>query len=336
MSEHKPEHQRLPEFFNEPFRPPLGLRNPHAQTILSSMGRKLLKPKWQAEFLAQAQVREMNVAGVKLVVHTNFQNITSDQTPLIMMIPGWLGNVESTYVLSGAHTLWQGGFNVVRINLRDHGDTAHLNSGLFHSALIDEVVALVKTLMSEFPSAPAGLIGYSMGGNFALRIAKQIPELATLAICPALSPEETMLKISGNIIYEQYFMRKWRGLWVKKPAAFPQLYNFKDAMNLSSVISLTDYFVKYHTQYTNTDDYFAAYDLSKGALEGVKAKILAAGDDPIIPAKHYANLPDSISLDWVDYGGHGAFLENWQFESWCDRYSCAFFNQAFTNERNLL
>lgn len=278
----------------------------------------------------------MNVAGVKLVVHTNFQNITSDQTPLIMMIPGWLGNVESTYVLSGAHTLWQGGFNVVRINLRDHGDTAHLNSGLFHSALIDEVVALVKTLMSEFPSAPAGLIGYSMGGNFALRIAKQIPELATLAICPALSPEETMLKISGNIIYEQYFMRKWRDLWVKKQAAFPQLYNFKDAMNLSSVTSLTDYFVKYHTEYTNTDDYFAAYDLSKGALEGVNAKILAAGDDPIIPAKHYANLPDSISLDWVDYGGHGAFLENWQFESWCDRYSCAFFNQAFTNERNLL
>ena len=175
-----------------------------------------------------------------------------------------------------------------------------------------------------------------MGGNFALRIAKQIPELATLAICPALSPEETMLKISGNIIYEQYFMRKWRDLWVKKQAAFPQLYNFKDAMNLSSVTSLTDYFVKYHTEYTNTDDYFAAYDLSKGALEGVNAKILAAGDDPIIPAKHYANLPDSISLDWVDHGGHGAFLENWQFESWCDRYSCAFFNQAFTNERNLL
>ena len=97
MSEHKPEHQRLPEFFNEPFRPPLGLRNPHAQTIFSSMGRKLLKPKWQAEFLAQAQVREMNVAGVKLVVHTNFQKINSNQTPLIMMIPGWLGNVESTY-----------------------------------------------------------------------------------------------------------------------------------------------------------------------------------------------------------------------------------------------
>ena len=324
------------KFFNEPFEPPLGMRNPHSQTILSSMGRKFFKAKWQSEFLAQAQVRELNVAGVTLVVHSNFQSITSDQTPLVMMIPGWLGNVESTYVLSGAHTLWQGGFNVIRINLRDHGDTAHLNSGLFHSALIDEVVALVKTLISESPNAPAGIIGYSMGGNFALRIAKQIPKLATLAVCPALSPEETMLKISGNIIYEQYFMRKWRGLWSKKQAAFPQLYNFEDAMNLSSVISLTDYFVKYHTEYTNTDDYFAAYDLSNGALEGVRAKILAAGDDPIIPAKHYANLPESVSLDWVDHGGHGAFLENWQFESWCDRYSCAFFNQAFTNERNLL
>lgn len=336
MNEPKRNHPSQAEFFNEPFEPPFGLKNPHAQTIFSSMGRKFLKPKWQPEFLAKAQVREMNVAGVKLVVHSNFQNITSNQTPFVMMIPGWLGNVESTYVLSGAYALWQAGFNVVRINLRDHGDTAHLNSGLFHSALIDEVVALVKTLMAEFPQAPAGLIGYSMGGNFALRIAKQIPEITTLAICPALSPEETMLKINGNIIYEQYFMRKWRDLWSKKQTAFPQLYNFQDAMDLSSVISLTDYFVKYHTEYTNTDDYFAAYDLTNGALEGVRAKILAAGDDPIIPAIHYANLPDSISLDWVDHGGHGAFLENWQFESWCDRYSCAFFDQAFTSERNLL
>ena len=336
MSEPKHNYPPQAEFFNEPFDPPFGLKNPHTQTIFSSMGRKFFKAKWQPAFVARAQVREISVASVKLVVHTNFQNITSNQTPLIMMIPGWLGNVESTYVLSGAHSLWQAGFNVVRINLRDHGDTAHLNSGLFHSALVNEVVALVKALKEEFPQAPAGLIGYSMGGNFALRIAKQIPELTTLAVCPALSPEETMLKISGNIIYEQYFMRKWRALLSKKQTAFPQLYNFQDAMNLSSITSLTDYFVKYHTEYTNTDDYFAAYDLSNGALQGVTAKILAAGDDPIIPAKHYANLPDSISLDWVNHGGHGAFLENWQFESWCDRYSCAFFNQALTSEHNLL
>ena len=336
MSDPKHNYPPQAEFFNESFKPPFGLRNPHSQTIFSSMGRKFLKAKWQPEFLATTQVREINVAGVKLVVHSNFQNTTSGQTPLIMMVPGWLGNVESTYVLSGAHALWQGGFNVVRINLRDHGDTAHLNSGLFHSALIDEVVVLVETLMNEFPQAPAGLIGYSMGGNFALRIAKQIPELITLAICPALSPKETMLKISNNIIYEQYFMRKWRDLWSKKQVAFPQLYNFEDAMSLSSVTSLTNYFVKYHTEYDNTDDYFAAYDLTGGALNGVKAKILAAGDDPIIPAEHYANLPNSISLDWVASGGHGAFLENWQFESWCDRYSYAFFNHAFANERNLL
>lgn len=328
--------QITPSFFADPFQPPVGLQNPHVQTILSSVGRKVLKAKWQQSFLSQAQVREISVADVKLVVHINFQNSPSDQTPLVMMIPGWLGNVDSTYVLSGAHALWQSGFNVVRINLRDHGDTADLNSGLFHSALIDEVVALVEYLMAEFPKSPAGLIGYSMGGNFALRIAKKIPSLSTLAICPALSPEDTMLKISGNIIYEQYFMRKWRGLWSKKQAAFPELYNFKDAMNLSSVTALTDYFVKYHTDYDNTDDYFAAYDLCGDRLNGVTAQILAAADDPIIPAKYYANVPDSIALDWVAKGGHGAFLENWQFDSWCDRYSCAFFQHALSNEVRLL
>jgi hypothetical protein len=329
MSEHYrgPQKSTLPDFFDVPFTPPFGLKNPHIQTIVSSVGRKIKKPRWRANFLAKADEHKIHVENVELVVHINVQNNYSYQTPLIMMIPGWLGNVESTYILSGANTLWHSGFNVARINLRDHGNTAHLNQGLFHSALIDEVVALIKKLMLDLTNVPAGLIGYSMGGNFALRVAKQIPELTTLAICPALNPEATMLKISNNIIYEQYFMRKWQHLWRQKQAAFPQLYDFADALKLKSVTQLTEYFVRKHTQYPNTDEYFAAYDLSKGALQGVSAKILAAGDDPIIPKHHYSNLPDTISLDWVDQGGHGAFLENWQFDSWCDRYSCAFFQQ---------
>ena len=66
-----------------------------------------------------------------------------------MIIPGWLGSAQSSYVLSAAQYLWQQGFNVVRVNLRDHGNTAHLNSGLFHSALSHEVIELAKHLMAK-------------------------------------------------------------------------------------------------------------------------------------------------------------------------------------------
>ena len=317
--------------FNSPFSPPPGLTNPHLQTILSSVARKAIIPKPIKAFLSNTEEEIIEVADVRLVVHRNTQPNDPD-APLIMIIPGWLGNSRSSYVLSAAHQLWQQGFNVARINLRDHGDTTHLNSGLFHSALIKEVIELAQFLMANGMAAsgaqrPCGLIGYSLGGNFALRLARAIPELTTLAVCPALNPYATMRQIESSMMYRNYFVTKWRKLFRDKQRHFPTLYDFSPAMKLSSVAALTDYFIRYHSEFDDTESYCAAYDLSGAALAGVNAHIVAAADDPIIPAHFYEQLPKTITVDLVDRGGHGAFLENWQLDSWIDRYSCHFFRQ---------
>ena len=321
--------------FNQTFSPPPGLTNPHVQTILSSVGRKVMVPQSVKAFLDAATEHVIEVAGVRLVVHRNTQANNPD-APLIMIVPGWLGNSRSSYVVSAALQLWRQGFNVARINLRDHGDTAHLNSGLFHSALIEEVIELARYLMTDGQPERndlrhCGLIGYSLGGNFALRLARAIPELTTLAICPAIDPYATMRQIESSIIYRNYFIIKWRKLFREKQRHFPTLYDFGPAMKLSSVASLTDYFIKYHSEFDDTASYCAAYDLSDSALTGVSAHIVAAADDPIIPAHFYERLPETITVDLIDRGGHGAFLENWQLDSWVDRYSCRFFSQRLKN-----
>ncbi|MBK88449.1 MAG: hypothetical protein CMQ44_06300 [Gammaproteobacteria bacterium] len=321
--------------FNQAFSPPPGLTNPHVQTILSSVGRKVMVPQSVKAFLDAATEHVIEVAGVRLVVHRNTQANNPD-APLIMIVPGWLGNSRSSYVVSAALQLWRQGFNVARINLRDHGDTAHLNSGLFHSALIEEVIELARYLMTDGQPERndlrhCGLIGYSLGGNFALRLARAIPELTTLAICPAIDPYATMRQIESSIIYRNYFIIKWRKLFREKQRHFPTLYDFGPAMKLSSVASLTDYFIKYHSEFDDTASYCAAYDLSDSALTGVSAHIVAAADDPIIPAHFYERLPETITVDLIDRGGHGAFLENWQLDSWVDRYSCRFFSQRLKN-----
>ena len=321
--------------FNQAFSPPPGLTNPHVQTILSSVGRKVMVPQSVKAFLDAATEHVIEVAGVRLVVHRNTQANNPD-APLIMIVPGWLGNSRSSYVVSAALQLWRQGFNVARINLRDHGDTAHLNSGLFHSALIEEVIELARYLMTDGQPERndlrhCGLIGYSLGGNFALRLARAIPGLTTLAICPAIDPYATMRQIESSIIYRNYFIIKWRKLFREKQRHFPTLYDFGPAMKLSSVASLTDYFIKYHSEFDDTASYCAAYDLSDSALTGVSAHIVAAADDPIIPAHFYERLPGTITVDLIDRGGHGAFLENWQLDSWVDRYSCRFFSQRLKN-----
>jgi predicted alpha/beta-fold hydrolase len=305
------------------FQPARGLDNPNLQTIVSSVGRKIFKPHWLDGFMAQAQHRDIHALGQHLTA--KYDRAADPQAPLVIILHGWLGSADSTYVLSSAHALHQAGFHVARLTLRDHGGTAHLNEGFFHSAMTDEVVAAVRFIMDDFADCNAGLMGFSMGGNFALRLAKHIPELTTLAVCPAISPAHTVQQIGGSVIYQRYFMTKWRTLWEQKQQAFPHRYDFSKMASHSSIQILTEFFIDEHTDFGSIDDYYAAYDLRGDALQGVEATILAAKDDPIIPPQHYSNLPNSLTVEMTDRGGHTAYIKNWRLESWLDDYAEAFF-----------
>ena len=303
------------------FEPPLGLRNPHTQTILGSMGRKLFSSRFEnLDRHADEQVIELD--GIRLKVTLNLQ----PDTPLIQLIPGWLGSDQSTYAKSLAQALFDAGFSVARINLRDHGDTTHLNEGLFNSAAIEEVVALSEYLQANFGQRPGGMLGFSLGGNFALRVCRAI-DVPTLSVCPAIDPADTMYQIDANPVYQRYFINKWRKAWVAKQNAFPGQYDFSEVLNLSTVSALTDYFVSHHTAFDTTNDYFNAYDLRGDRLHGINAHIIAAQDDPIIPAAQYTDLPPNLPVSLTRRGGHGAYLDSWRFSSWIDTYAVAFFKQ---------
>jgi predicted alpha/beta-fold hydrolase len=302
------------------FLPPLGLRNPHLQTIGSSLVRKHIIARHYRAKLEAGTNEVIEVCDVKLLVHSHFRV----NAPTVVLIPGWLGSAQSSYVQGAAVHLYEAGFSVVRVNLRDHGGTANLNPGLFHSALIDEVVMLIQHLIDR-NSKPTGIMGFSLGGNFALRVARALPGLPTLAIAPAIEPANTMLKIDQNVFYQRYFINKWRRTWADKQAAYPDLYDFTPAMKISSVSALTDYFIRYHADFDTTDGYFQAYDLSDSALEGVRARVLAAHDDPIIPINQFSKLPGTIQVETTQYGGHTAYLKNYRFESWLDAYAEKYF-----------
>jgi len=307
------------------FQPALGLSNPNLQTIVSSVGRKIIKPAWLQDFTRRSQRRDIRVQGQHLTAQYDYAH--NEDAVLVMIIHGWLGSADSSYVLSTAHTLQTAGFHVARLTLRDHGGTADLNEGLFHSAMTEEVVAAAEFIMNDFDCNTAGLVGFSMGGNFALRLAAQLPQLHALAICPAISPQHTVEQIGSSIIYERYFLGKWRGLWQQKQTAFPHLYDFSSMNRLGSIQTLTEFFIKEHTDFENLQAYYAAYDLRGDTLQGVNATVLAAFDDPIIPVEHYRSLPTSIDVNLTQRGGHTAYIKNWRLESWVDDYCRAFFSE---------
>lgn len=301
----------------EPFNPGRALRSPHLQTILGSRGRGRWVSRRAAGMLARSEQRLLTTRdGTRLEAWLSLQKAPA---PAVILIHGWLGHADSSYVRSAAAELWSKGFSVIRLNLRDHGQTSHLNEEMFHSARMDEVLEAVEQLR-RLANGPVGLAGFSLGGNFALRIARALG-IETVAICPAIDPPATMAAIdAGSPIYRLFFLRKWQRALRDKERAFPGRYSFDAARGLKTVSALTELFVREHTDFPDTDAYFSAYSLTGDALGDTRATVIYAADDPVIPAPAFEQLPRGIELVATRHGGHCAFITHPAAPTWADEY----------------
>ena len=311
------------------FRPPRFLQNAHIQTILNSL--KLRRP-----FIARRARGMLNAAmphildcgdGVRLMGYYSPQK--KNPPDLCILIHGWKGDATSSYVLSAAGFLWDQGFAVFRLNLRDHGPTHHLNRELFHACRIREVVGAVKQIQLEFPHRYLMLGGFSLGGNFALRVGlfakdagihlKQI-----VAVCPVLNPDHSITALeTGFPLYHWYFMKKWQTSLKRKHHFFPELINLDEVMQFKTIRSLTEYFVPRYTEFPTANDYLYGYAVVGHRLAGlqVPTTIIASQDDPVIPAEDLGDLasPPCLNIEKHPYGGHCGFISDVRMRSWIDR-----------------
>jgi len=321
------------------FRPPWPLTSGHLQTMLSSSGvRRLLLPKSAREVLEGAEpVLVDGGEGVRLTGAFTAQRTGGPSRGLAVLFHGWEGSVDSTYVLQTGSRLLRDGWDVFRLNFRDHGASHHLNEALFHSCRIDEVVHALGDIVRRWPRPVTALAGFSLGGNFALRAALRAPAAGTaldyaLAVCPIIDPSEGLFSLekSAPWFYQAYFMRKWRQSLKAKQQAFPQHQYFELAELKQSLRGLTEALVLRHTDFQSLEAYLDGYSVARDALAGlaIPATILTARDDPVIPvgAFEQLQLPPNVELDIADYGGHCGFIRGADMVSFTDEYIAARFN----------
>ena len=123
------------------YRPPWWLRNGHVQTML---GSSPWRRRRGAQALAATGARTTHhvVDGGEGVRLHGLHSVVPGVEPrgLALLLHGWEGSAESSYMHQTAAQFLLRGFATFRLNFRDHGDSHHLNEALFHSNRIDEVV----------------------------------------------------------------------------------------------------------------------------------------------------------------------------------------------------
>lgn len=305
------------------------LKHPHAQSFLASF-----KPRRWAIYRQHPQLKHSE----RIILETSEGRLAADvnQHPApkghAVLIHGWEGASDSVYLVSLGTYLYRRGYTVSRLNLRDHGNTYHLNEGPFHGFLIHEVAEAVKQLCGLYGNdIPNVLAGFSMGGNFALRVsglAKRlnIPLKAVFAISPAVRPISTMQALAaGPKLYHHYFRKKWRKSLRAKQAAWPAIYNFEEVLGLNSLDEMTDYFVREGLLPVNDrTTYLEGYRVDKDVIEQITVPtyILTAADDPVIPLADITALPDSkwVNTTVLKHGGHCGFINGKRLTSYADRW----------------
>lgn len=306
------------------------LRNPHLQSVLASSRLRRLSRRLARVADGQTEHVLDCGGGVRLQGFHTPQQLLSQARGLAVLLHGWEGSVQSSYMLNTGARLLDDGYDLFRLNFRDHGATHHLNAELFHSCRLEEVLDAVKAISGLFAQRPLLLAGYSLGGNFALRAAlhapgRGIPLAHAVAICPVISPHSGMKALErAPWFYHAYFMRKWRGSLMQKQRLFPEQYRFSRAELTGSMRELTRILVERHTNFGTLDNYLDGYSVAGDRLADlqVPVTILTAADDPVIPVHDFRELrlPPSSDLRIAEHGGHCGFLRDLRMRGFAEDF----------------
>jgi predicted alpha/beta-fold hydrolase len=309
------------------FHPPFYLANAYTQTFLASLKIRTLGGNSLVCF--EKHVILETSMGTRLLGYYSPQNATEPKG-LAILLHGWEGSSHSTYILQCGKHLYRNGYAVFRLNFRDHGASHHLNEGLFYATLLDEVFEGVQLASRFCENLPVCLVGFSLGGNFAIRIAARYSTgghhhlSRIVSISPVLDPGKATDRIDGNLLIRGYFLKKWRNSLILKQRLFPNTYNFKEVLKLATLRKMTDELIHQYTSFADAQSYFRSYAIPPEAINhlALPLTIIAAADDPIIPVDDFYDLKTTGETDLIihEYGGHNGFLEGIFRPAWYDRY----------------
>jgi predicted alpha/beta-fold hydrolase len=299
-----------------PFVPRRGLRNGHLQTLI---GNYLRRPKLSLP--VQAELVEVDPAdGSRVLCHNSWQpEAIRSQRLTVVLVHGLEGSSNSRYICGLAARAWEAGCNVVRMNMRNCGETDHLTPTLYHSGLSGDVSAVVRYFATMYGLTAFALIGYSMGGNLVLKHAgewgKDLPLCAVAAVCPAidLAAGSDALHEPANRGYEWHFLRGLMRRYRRKAALYPQIYTTRGIGPVRSLREFDHKIVARYCGFRDADDYY--YRAASARVVdriAVPTLILQALDDPFIrllPETRAAIRENpNITLIETPHGGHCAYL----------------------------
>ena len=266
------------------------------------------------------------ITSKQIFTSSNSQSIEIFETNLykkkVIFFPGWLGHKDSKYLIPLADLLHINNFDIIRIHPIDHGDTEHLNKDFFRATDIQTLIEAVEFICKKYQNNEIHLIGFSLGGNIALRISacKSINFLkSTVVISPVIDPEISMRAMDNTSwILKKYFVNKWRRT-LRRKMRLHNISNVEESLRYKDLEKMTEFFTKNFSPHKNVKELFAGYAITQDTINQIKNNTLiySSVDDPCVPIKPLYSLDQTNNVKFKpqQYGGHCGFIDDFKFNS---------------------
>jgi predicted alpha/beta-fold hydrolase len=294
------------------FRPFPFLGNPHVQTVLGAL--------WSGpRFTHSTCARSVNLPdGDRLLLHDSIPAGWSEGGRIVLVIHGLGGSHRSAHVQRLARVLIQRKARVVRIDLRGVGHGVRLARRPYHGGLSADVRVALAEMHRWSPRSPLAVIGLSLGGNLALKMAGEAREnpVAGLDVVVALSPPidfercAALLAQPRNRFYERYYVSRLLVQVRQRERLFPATAPIHFPRRMTMRL-FDDLYTAPTWGFDGAQDYYRqASALPLIEHIAVPSLILTARDDPFIDVAPFENLRPSpyVEKRILDYGGHVGFI----------------------------
>jgi predicted alpha/beta-fold hydrolase len=246
----------------------------------------------------------------------------------IVFLHGLEGSADAKYIASCAQEALVRGFGVHRLNMRSCGESDPLSESMYHSGLTGDTRFVLERLRERF-NGPLFLVGFSLGGNVALKLAGELGESNLLAgVCAVSTPIDLAACVRriarrSNSLYSRRFLGRLRNRIRRMSRLAPHRYGTKGLNKVKTIWEFDDRFTAPLFGFGTAANYYATQSAAN-FLDAIRIStlVISAQDDPLVPFAIYQhpafrNNP-ALRLLTPRYGGHLGFLSRRRPRFWLD------------------
>jgi len=257
--------------------------------------------------------------------------------PRLLLFHGLEGGMHSHYARAMFREAHTRGWAADLLLFRTCGSEPNRLPRSYHSGETTDPRFVIDKLVAEFPDAPIGLMGVSLGGNVLCKLLGESGESlpANVKGAVAMSVPFDLARASRHIgrgfgvVYERFFLRTLIPKALSKVARHRELAPLTAVRRARTLWEFDDQFTAPLHGFRDAADYYARAS-SLPYLSGIRRPtlLLSAVDDPFLPAdvldhvRAVALNNRAITVEFPERGGHVGFTAGavpwrpWYYGEW--------------------